>query len=378
MRLLTWVMAREMFVVAGLAMAALLGLITLGRMLQLRELFLVQGVGLTHLLRLFGYLVPFFLTVLAPAAAMLGVYLTAARMVAERELVALRAGGIGLGPLVVPSLGACLMAAALTLWAGLWGVAWGMEGFRETVVELARVQTNLRLQPGVFTQPAPGLTLYARQLRHPDGSLEDVFVQDTSRGERLTITAPRGRLAVEGATGRLIVSLEEGILVREGAAGTSRIAFGQYAVSVDLVAMMTGVRLGNPSPKEMGWEELWRLYQGQQGMEDANFARRVAIEIHKRPALALACPLLGLTMLALALVAESTRRQWGLVVGMGVFFVYYLLLSAGMSLAEGGVVPPAVGVWAPSVLFAMMAVLLLNIASTGGMIRRPALLPFFH
>ena len=45
------------------------------------------------------------------------------------------------------------------------------------------------------------------------------------------------------------------------------------------------------------------------------------------------------------------KRQYGLVVALGAFFLYYVLLSAGMSLAEGGVLEPAVGLWLPNALF---------------------------
>ncbi|MBZ4684774.1 MAG: export transporter permease LptF [Desulfomicrobiaceae bacterium] len=364
MRILTRVMIQEMLVAAGLTAAALLGLITLGRMLQLRELFLVQGVGAMHMLRLFFYLTPFFLTVLVPAASMLAVYLTVTRMGTDREIVALRAAGVGIGPLVTPSLVVCLVGAAITVWAGFWGVAWGMERFRNTIMELARQQTMVRIQPGVFTQVGPGITMYAREVSPSGGQLADVFVHDASKAEALTITAPQGRLAVDRSAGRLVVALERGAMVREGASGISRVRFAHYVVSLDLSGVLSGVRLGEVSPKEMGWMELWQLYRQRHSLEDANLARRVAIEVHKRPALAGACLLLGLTMLAVALVFSGISRQWGLVVGMGVFFLYYVLLSAGMSLAEGGVLAPGVGVWSPSVLFAVVAALLLRAAAT--------------
>lgn len=364
MRILTRVMILEMLVAAGVTAAALLGLITFGRMLQLRELFLVQGVGVTHMLRLFLYLTPFFLTVLIPAAAMLAVYLTVTRMGTDREIVALQAAGVGIAPLVTSSLVVCLMAAAITVWAGFWGVAWGMERFRDTIMDLARQQTMIRIQPGTFTQVAPGITIYAREVSPAGGQLTDVFVYDTSKAGALTITAPQGRLAVDRRSGRLVVALERGAIVREGTSGISQVNFAHYVVSLDLSGMLSGVRLGEVSPKEMGWQELWQLYRQRQGLEDTNLARRVAIEVHKRPALAVACPLLGLTMLAVALVFSGISRQWSLVVGMGVFFLYYVLLSAGMSLAEGSIVTPAIGVWSPSVLFAGGAALLLRTAAT--------------
>ena len=361
MKLLTRIMVREAGLGASLILAALLGLITLGRLLQLRELFLVQGVGLGDLLRLFLYLIPFFLTVLVPAAAMLAVYLTVTRMHAEREIIALRAAGIGLFPLAVPVLVVCLVASLLTAWAGFWGVAWGMERFRNTVVELAKQQTLLRIQPGIFTQVGPGLTVYAREAT-ADGTLEDVFVQDARQDQSITITAPRGWVGVDAEHSRLLLHMEAGRLLRTSGTSVSQVQFADYIVAVDLAAVVPGLRLGEISPKEMAWGDLWHMYRTSASV-DANTARRIAIEIHKRPALVLACPLLGLTMFAVALLFADLGRKWGMVLGVGIFFVYYSLLSAGMSLAEGGVVPPFVGVWTATMMFALAGGLALVQAS---------------
>ena len=85
---------REMGVIASICLGGLLCLILLGRLLQLRDLFMAQGVTILDLGRLFVYLSPLFLILLIPVACMLGLFLTLLRMGADRELVSLRAGGV--------------------------------------------------------------------------------------------------------------------------------------------------------------------------------------------------------------------------------------------------------------------------------------------
>ncbi len=350
--LLQRVLFREMSVVAGICLGAFLSLILLGRLLQLRELFLGQGVGLLDLAKLFVYLSPFFLILLVPAACMLGLFLTLLRMGADRELISLRAGGLPVWRLLPAPLTLCLAGTALTLWVSLSGISWGMDHFRQTVVELARSKTTINVQPGVFNTSFPNLTFYARQADPVSGELRDVFVQDSSRSKAAsTIVAPRGRIASDAEAGQVYVLLEDGHVYREEKDEFSVVSFGEHVLSLDMTKLLGGVKIETKSPKEMSWTELNRMVSSPDARANENVYRRVLIERHKRFALPAACLVLGMFSLPLALFFQGLNRQYGLVVSLGAFFVYYVLLTAGMSLAEGGKLTPALALWGPNALF---------------------------
>jgi Predicted permease YjgP/YjgQ family. len=65
---------REMCLIASICLGGFLCLILLGRLLQLRDLFLTQGVTILDLAKLFVYLSPFFLILLIPVSCMLGFF----------------------------------------------------------------------------------------------------------------------------------------------------------------------------------------------------------------------------------------------------------------------------------------------------------------
>ena len=79
-----------------LAVGVLLTLILISRAVQMRELFLGLDLGILDTVLLFGYMTPLFLMLVIPIACMLSVFLTFLRMSTDRELVALRAGGINI------------------------------------------------------------------------------------------------------------------------------------------------------------------------------------------------------------------------------------------------------------------------------------------
>jgi len=357
-RLLQRELFREMGLICLICLSALLCLVLLGRILQLRELFMGQGVSFFDLGKLFVFLSPFFLLFLVPVSCMLGICLTLLRMGADRELTSLRAGGLSIWPLLPAPLVLSFLCTGLTLWMSLVGISWGMDEFRSTVVELARKKTSISIAPGVFNTSYPGLAVYARQADPATDELLDVFVLDRSRpNAQATIVASHGRIDSNADQGQVFILLRDGHLYRDAGSELSVISFNRYLVSLDMSQLLGGMELKEMSPKEMSWKRLVHLYDQGVSDRDDNFQRRVAIEIHKRLALPMACLILGLFAFFLAFAFQGMSRQYGLLVSLGAFFFYYTLLSVGMALAEGGTLPPAVAVWFSNVFFAVLGCL---------------------
>ncbi|GAB6112594.1 LPS export ABC transporter permease LptF [Desulfomicrobium salsuginis] len=347
---------REMLLISGICLGGFLCLILLGRLLQLRDLFMAQGVTLFDLLKLFVFLSPLFLILLIPVSCMMGLFLTFLRMGADRELISLRAGGISFWPLMPAPLILCACGSALTLWISLTGISWGMDNFRETVVEMARHKTSVNIQPGVFNTSFPGLTVYATQADPGSGALSDVFVLDSSKSESsATIVAPKGQIDSDAQQGQVFVLLENGHIYRRQGEELSVISFDRYLLSLDMSRLLGGLELKDKAPKEMSWADLRTLAAEAFANRGDNFQRRVQTEMHKRFSLPAACMVLGLFAMPLAFFFQGMKRQYGLLVCLGAFFLYYILLSAGMSLAEGGVMSAAVGLWMPNVIFLLGA-----------------------
>lgn len=343
---------KEMTLSGTICLAGLLSLILLGRLLQMRELFLSQGVTIIDMFKLFVFLSPFFLLLLVPVSCMMGLFLTLLRMGADRELISLRAGGVSFWKLLPAPLALCLVCTCLTMWVSLVGISWGMDHFRETVLQLAKHKTVINVVPGVFNTAFPNLTVYARQADPESGELLDVFVMDRSRkNQTATITAPQGRIDSNSEAGQIYVQLKDGHIYHEQRDDTSVVSFGHYMLALDMSQLLGGFSIGGKSPKEMSWDELLHISDDPRQAKDENLYRRVLIEVQKRYALPLACVVLGIFAIPLALFFQGLRRQTGLVVALGTFFVYYILLSAGMALAEAGSISPVFALWAPNILF---------------------------
>ena len=81
--------------------------------------------------------------------------------------------------------------------------------------------------------------------------------------------------------------------------------------------------------------------------------------MNKRFALPLACLLLALTGLPLGISSKKGGKSAALAITVFFAFLYYTVLLGLIGLAKDGRVKPEVAVWAPNVLFALMAIVLL-------------------
>lgn len=345
---------KELFTVFGLSVSCILGLIIIGRLLQLREILLGQSLSLLDLGTIFLYLVPFFLLQFLPIACMLAVFLTFLRMSTDKELVALKAGGVSLAQLLPAPLVFCLCCVALGFVCSMWGVSWGMQNFRKTLVDMVQTRSKLALQAGVFNKEFAGFTFYAQQVDNETGQLKFVFVQDTSRKDiTVTIVAPEAQVRTDPDEGRLQIVFKNGRIFRAENQKLNILNFGTYAVKLPLASLLSGFRIEDIKPSGLPFAKLLQLHGLPPDSPEAQRYPRgkVEVEIQKRLALPVACLVLGFFALPIACVFRGLRQQYGLVLSLGLFMVYYTLLSLGVSLGEAQTVSPVQALWGPNVLF---------------------------
>lgn len=345
--------------VSGLCLGVLLVLLLVGRMLQLRDLFLALNLGLADLGRLFLYMTPFFLLLLLPIAGMLGVFLTFLRMSTDRELVALRASGLSLYELLPAPAFFCLFLTLVNLLNGLWGISWGAEQFRGEIMDMVKTRTQLVLQPGVFNNELPGLTFYSHRVDNQAGDMEYVFVRDRTRKDMdATIVARLGHFQTDAARGAIMLELHDGRIYQRQGDKFGVLKFGSYSVRIPLGLLVKGYDPTEVKARDLSYGQLVGKIEdpASRDVDRGIFYRKAVTEKQKRLALPFACLVLGLFALPVATAFSGLRQSYGLVLALGMFLLYYTLFSVGVSLGESGTLAPEIGLWTPNLLFLGLAV----------------------
>lgn len=343
---------REIAFLFILGTGVLLTLILISRAVQMRELFLGLNLGVLDTVLLFGYMTPLFLMLVIPIACMLAVFLTFLRMSTDRELIALRAGGISIYQLLPAPLLFSIFCTFLTLWVSLHWLSWGMGHFRSTILDIANTRARIVVQPGVFNTDFPNIVLFARQVDPTTGEMSQVLVDDRSRPERnMIILAPYGRIDTDQERGELVFNLDKGQIYTSHDESSSVLSFTEYTVRLPLDSLFKSLDLGEVRPREMSWKQLSTITRAEALKVDVGYANKLDVERQKRWAYPAACLALTLFVLPLATAFEGLHRQTGLLLALGMFFIYYSLMSLGFSMGESGTLPPVIGLWAPNILF---------------------------
>jgi len=341
----------------GLTVSCLLGLILVGRMLQLRSLFLSQDIGFLRILELFFYLTPFFLLLITPIATMLSVFLTYLRMSTDNELVALKASGVSLYRMLPAPALFCLMMTLFTFFISFWGLAWGMDMFKTKLYHFARTNSRFALQPGIFNKEFPGVTFYAHQVDNETGELKFAFVRDQSiKDASVVIVAPEARIESTPELAEVRITFRNGKIFRESGDELNVLRFGKYSIKLDLGKLLAGFTFEDKA-KDMPFSRLMAI-RGDPSLgpsHDERFQRKINTEYFKRLTMPIGCLVLGMFAIPIAYVFRGLKQQYGLLLAMGLFLVYYTMFSIGVSMGESGAISPSISLWAPNVLFVFVA-----------------------
>jgi lipopolysaccharide export system permease protein len=334
------------FVLAAILVAQLLE-----RLLRLFDLAAATGAPIWSVFAMIAQLVPHYLGVALPAAFTVATFLAIARLSDDSELDIFLSSGRSLLRVALPYFlfSVALSVLSLYLFAHLQPLS--RYAYRSAVYQALNARWDSRMEENRFGVAGRGFLFHAEKVDPDKRGLQGVFVQRRIGTTEEITTAPRGRL-VPTPDGRLLLELEDGLLVRESDVG--QIWTGRFEKAVINADFRTGAapfRARGGSVRELTLGELW---SGMQAPASSDLSpQRLAGEFHGRLARSLVLLLLPLLALPLGIAAKRGGRMPGAV------FIAILLvalnhsLQFGESLAESGRANAALAVWAPFAIFAV-------------------------
>ena len=306
------------------------------------------------------YSVPFFLAFVTPMSVMMAVLLTFLRMSADNEIMALKSCGLNPHRFLVPVAIFCLIGWLITTAITSYIIPWSNRAYAELSVNLAQSHIDAIIKERTFIDSFDGIMLYVNKLDIQNRSLTDVFIEDRRNKDiSNVIVAPRGKLTTSAEDQTIVLHLFHGTinqvdLTRQSA---QAIAFETYKMNLDLKKLMAKrASSSRKSINEMTISEI-RHYLSKTRKKNKRYYNAL-MKLHEKFALPAACFALGLLAIPLGLQSKSDKRAMGTVVGIVMFLFYFILLLVGWALGESGTLPPAVGMWSPNTIMALIGIIL--------------------
>ena len=339
---------REIAVPFLLGMATFTSVLLMGRFLQLAEMVVARGVLFSDIIRMVIYLLPFFSMVTIPMSFLLALLLAFGRLSADSEITAMKSSGIGLYSVLPPVLSCALLAYLATTFVSVYALPWGNTSFKKLLLNIVETRATLNLKERVFNDDFPGLVIYIDRYDKEMSSMSGILIEDERNPkEPSTIFAEQGMIEREPGTKTLRLSLKNGGIHRSlDSSGYRLLEFKDYELTINLAQT---AKEATKNELDMTFAELNETLRTHTA--DDKERRDTLIEFHRRFSLPFACLVFALVGVPLGIQNQRSGKAAGFSVSIGVILAYYVVFSAGKTLGQKGLVPPAIAIWAPDVVF---------------------------
>ncbi|MGH9364093.1 MAG: LptF/LptG family permease [Thermoanaerobaculia bacterium] len=360
MRLISRSVLREVWPPFLLGFCAYTFLLLIRQIFFLTDFLVRRAASAPEVLWLIVLSVPWIVVLTLPMAYLLGLLIGIGRLSADSELTAMRSCGVGPRAIALP-----VFAAAAGLSALVFGIynrvlPRANDALAHAMARLAATSAVNLVQPRVFREIRPGVTLFFDRVGADNRSFEGVFLSFSDDEVSRIVVARAGRLTLEGEN--LWLDLDRSVAHEIDPSDP-----GRYRIdSNDTQRILFAGNIWNSPRAQVSYEKglraqsLPELYatQAREAAAAGNpgHYRLAWVEIHKKFAIPLACLAFACVGIPLAQTARRGGRGGGFAISLAILVGYYVLLSSGETWAESGKTSAALAMWLPNVLLLLIGI----------------------
>jgi lipopolysaccharide export system permease protein len=289
-------MLRQTLVVMLVVAVVFTAAVWLVQSLRLIDLIVNRGLSIELFLYLALLFLPRFVDVVLPIAVFIAVLFTYNRMMADSELVVMRAAGVGPLALARPAFIAGMVALAVLSAMSIYFLPAANRAFKDLQFEIRNKIVSVMLLEGAFNTISDHVTIYVRA-RDKSNDLSGIVIYDNRDPDKpVTLVAERGAFVETREGPRLLLVKGSRQTLDRAANHLSVLSFDQYTIDLDRFRDAPGVR--PRQPEELYLHELLVPTPGEtRATRDARL-----VELNMR----LLTPLSALAMAALPLACLLT------------------------------------------------------------------------
>ena len=290
MTIITKYILKQMLFGFVLITSGLLMIVWLSQSLRLFEILLNSKVSIGLFVRLTLTLVPSYLSIISPIALFAVALFTYNRLIADRELIVLRAAGMSPMQLAKPALFIGTLFTLLGFYISIVLVPASTADFRALRWKIQHDVSHLLLQEGEFNEITKGITVYIGN-KNKDGSLEGIILHDShSPQSEVTLLAEKGSIAYHEGVPQIsmINGSRQEVVAKSGR--FSILYFDSY--NMDFFSSESK----SARSKKQGEASMKELFAPKDALPDDRTYRRYRLEAYKR----LSQPFYNLTFMLIA------------------------------------------------------------------------------
>jgi lipopolysaccharide export system permease protein len=294
--------------------AALSAAIWLTQSLRLVDLIVNRGLSIELFLYLGILILPRFVDIVLPIGIFISVLFTYNKLIAESEIVVMRAAGMSQFGLAKPAFILSGIGVVILFALSAYFLPTANRAFKDLQFEIRNKLVSAVLQEGTFTTISDNLTVYVRK-RDANGEMTGFLVQDERDKEKpITIVAERGAF-VETDSGTRVFLVNGNRQQMDRATGKlSVLTFEKYTLDLSDGQGATTVRIREPQERYLGElffppaNEMTSTASEQNASDARTFRNSLRLEGHQRLIVPLTAIAFAVIPLVTLLYGEFNRR----------------------------------------------------------------------
>lgn len=343
---------REVAIPVALSLGVITLALIVARLLKLVDLVVNQGVALTSVLALLGYLMPSLLALSLPMAMLLGTLLGIGRLSSDSEIVAARACGVSLARLAVPVVILAALIYPLDVMMTMRIAPASNVRLREQIVDLVRTRATAGLPEKVFNRNFDGMVIYFDHAEQSGSRLVDVLISDNRNpSAKSIIYAHSGVLVPHEHEIAVTLRLDDGWIFGGDRDSHHVARFDTYDINI---VPSSGLPINEAKPIELSMSALRTEIAKARGAAKPDILAE--IELAHRWTIPVAIFPFALLGMSLGLTPVRGGRSERYAFALMLFFSYYVLMRVGEAMALAHALDTYVAASIPDILFTIVAI----------------------
>jgi lipopolysaccharide export system permease protein len=317
------------------------------------ELIMYTDLSMWITLKFVLLLLPTTLALTIPCGLLAAVLIVFGRMSSDRELLAIKASGTGLAPIVAPVIIIATLCSLLDFWLVASVVPKCNQEYSGMKHEIVTSNPQSLFTPQIVLDKIPGLRIFFD--KKVDNELEHVFIWQFDDQNHLvnSMRADRAIISLDMEHQVLLITLfnERGerypdvndlTKVEPGASAS------QLPYPVSLASFY------EKAHRQLSWmtlPEIEQVIEAMQGAPTGELATPYLTEFQARISFALACLTFVIVGMPLAIQTQRRETSIGVLLTIGIVMVYWLLVTLGKALKTHTGLYPELITWTPNLVF---------------------------
>ena len=355
MKIIRSYILKELIFPFFLSLIVLTCVFLLGNLIQLTNLVINKGVGLSIVGYIFLLYIPLLLGYTLPIACLVSVILTFSRLSHDNEISALRASGIHLGKILIPLVVLGIILSLFSILLNERIIPHAHYKQHTTLKNLGVKNPTALLEPGAFIKAFENQILFIHRIER--NKLYDVTIyQPQANGPTRTIIAKEGEFTAVPGKDEIMLKLMNGTSDEPNFNNPNnfyKLNFKNYFITLDASAQENKV---NKKPKSMTFKELKEEMKRLQ--EISVDISPLETEYHRKISWSFSSLVFILLGFPLAVMTHRREKSANVVLAILCAAIFYLLSLGCEALSVKNLAPAAFIMWIPNIIGTLGALIL--------------------